>query len=159
MANNAYEYTFYDSEAKKEFLAISEEGAVSAFIYSDRFIKGGKAHSVCASGKGRVVAYSGVAYAPLEFFQRALGKQVTAEGRDDVKTSADGEVFLPVIKVAEQLGYCAKAYYSDRLVIIGTEQQIKKMDKDPELAATASSGSLSIFFICCSVPIITSLSE
>ena len=138
MANNAYEYVFYDSEAKKEFLALSKEGVVSAFIYSDRFIKGGEAHTVSADGQGRVVAYSGVAYAPKEFFLRALGKEVSEKDFDNVKISSLGEHLFPIVEVAEALGFLAKTYYSDRLVIIGNEEQIKAMDKNEERATAAS---------------------
>ncbi len=138
MANNAYEYTFYDSEAKKEFLALSNEGVVSAFIYSDRFIKGGEAHTVSEDGKGRVVAYSGVAYAPKEFFMRALGKEVSELDLENVKVSLSGEALFPIVEVAGQLGFLAKTYYFDRLVIIGNEEQIKAIDKNAELAKAAS---------------------
>ena len=136
MAENAYDYSFYDAEAKKKFLDLSNDGMVSAFIYSDRFVKHGEAQPIGTSfGEKRVIAYSGIAYAPCEFFSRALGVSVTKDVSSDVKVNADGESFYPIIETAIQLGFCAKAYYSDRLVVIGKEDHIKRMD---EAIATAA---------------------
>lgn len=120
----------YTQSDKKEFLDILASGATAVFLYSPRVLCGTQASFFEEGNKSvRAVAFGGVIYVPVSFFERFLG--VKAENAE-IKTVGKMP-YVPLIDTAKTLGFAAKCYYEGRLAIIGTGEHIEKMRANPAL--------------------------
>lgn len=141
----AREYKFYDHAAGERFKALSLSGMKAIFIYSPNVYTDGNIVRYDAKNRGvRTIAVSGEVFAPVSLFAEYLGASVSLCGdlatveRDgrSVKVGvydSDGVVCLPVIRCANAIGIAAKGYYEDRLVVIGTPEQLAAMDADVDM--------------------------
>ncbi len=119
-------YKNCDSE---EFLSLSRSGAAALFLYSDKVLVNGE-HTYL--NEGRVIAKSGVIYAPVSLFTDILG--INSEKVDtSFGVSYNGATYLPVLETARALGYLAESYYQDRLIVIGGSEHIAAMNANPRL--------------------------
>ncbi|MBO5945164.1 MAG: hypothetical protein J6Q69_01020, partial [Clostridia bacterium] len=147
MANNAYEYEFYNKDAAERFRELSREGAVSLFIYSKNVFAGGEIRCTLDGGS-RCVALDGIAYAVPAFFE-TFGATVTAEGGNATltlngrsvtlpTTRTDGAEMVPIIETARALGLAAAGFYEDRLTVVGAQRHIEAMAADVEMQNAAA---------------------
>lgn len=141
----AKEYQFYDPAAGERFKALSLDGMKAVFIYSPNVYADGTPVRYDATNRDiRTVAVSGEVFAPVLLFTEHLGAAVSIVG--DVATverdgkaarlkiyDSNGVACLPVIRCAEAIGLAAKGYYEDRLVVIGTAEQLSVMDGDADM--------------------------
>jgi len=118
-----YKISFTDRDHER-FLELSREGAIATFMYSSNVVKDGR---VCryddSNPKVRAIAKNGVIMAPVSFFERFLGK----------KAPDNTEAYLPLIKTCIELGFCARAFYYGRLIVIGSEAQLDEIEKSEDL--------------------------
>lgn len=145
MIKNPEDYVFYNEEAGKKFINLSKDGMIALYIYSSHVLKNGAIEEiVCGQKAYRTVAFSGVSYAPTEFFAKFLCVEValredkatvSLNGKSaeiNVRTSS-GIAFLPIIETALALGLYAKGYCENKLIVIGTSAQLDVIDKDPDI--------------------------
>ncbi len=118
-----YKVNFTDAEYER-FLELSREGIVATFIYSTNVMKDGKLYRYDeADKKVRAIAEGGVIMVPVSFFQSFLG----------VKAPKSDAAYLPLIKTCGELGFNARAFYFDRLIAIGSEEQLLEIEKSENL--------------------------
>ncbi len=123
----------YTDKDHDRFLQLSREGIVAVFIYSENVVKDGK---ICLYDEGdpkvRAIATDGVIMVPVSFFEKFLGK----------KAPESTEAYLPLIKTCQELGSNARAFYFDRLIVIGSEEQLLEIEKSENLQ---EAGAYAIF--------------
>ena len=141
----AKEYKFYDAAAGERFRALSCAGMKAVFIYSPNVYTNGTLVRYDADDRGvRTVAVSGEVFAPVSLFSEHLGLCVRVLG-DVAEIEGNGvsarfEIYnskgtpcLPVIRCASAVGLAAGGYYENRLVVIGTPEEIRAMDADTDM--------------------------
>ena len=127
---NTYYKVSFSKEDEENFVKMSEDGLIAAYIYCDKVLKDGKGYKYneCDSNE-RAVVKSGVMMLPVSFFEKFLGKSAP----DIERYISGGREYLPALEALSKLGLLAKTYYSDRLLVIGTEEHFDKIDKNPAL--------------------------
>ena len=143
-----YKHEFYKEDAAARYRELSRTGAVSVFIYSKNIFRNGAVLPTEECDE-RCVMKDGATYATPSFFARALDAEVTVEGGVATITlgekrvewscvKADGTEMLPIIEVAKALGLSAKAYYENRLTVVGASRHIDAMDSDKDMQTAAA---------------------
>ena len=122
-----YKISFTNKEYDR-FLELSREGVIATFIYSQNVVKDGRIcrYDECNSGV-RAVAKNGITMVPVSFFERFLG----------VKAPETGEKYLPLISTCSSIGITARAFYENRLTLIGTEDQLAEIGASEALVEAA----------------------
>lgn len=118
-----YKINYTEAEYQR-FLELSREGVIATFIYSTNVMKDGKIYRYDETDKKvRAIAEGGVIMVPVSFFEHFLGKKAP---KSDV-------AYLPLIKTCRELGFKARAFYFDRLIVIGSEEQLLEIEKSENL--------------------------
>lgn len=118
----------YTEDEKTIFDRLMRGGATALFLYSPKVIVGGVRRNYTDDGTDlRAIAKDGVFMAPSLYFTDIIGADITAFA-DKVRV-VRGIEYLPVIECARALGYAADLFYDDRLVVIGTDEDIATMKK------------------------------
>ncbi|MBQ8689317.1 MAG: hypothetical protein IJ515_03025 [Clostridia bacterium] len=138
--NNMKYRVTHSEQDHEEFISMTENGATALFLYSPNVISNGKIRKYDEENpRLRSIAKGGVTYVPESFFERFLGSAVKDSSRA-IKSGKD--VYLPVIECARELGFTADAFYSDRLIVIGTPEHIEALYKSENLA---EAGAYAVF--------------
>ena len=141
-------YSNHTPAHETAFLELTAGGAAAVLIYSDNIAAGGTVHRYDGSGV-RTVAVGGVIMVPVEFFVRFFGAAyengVLSRGGASYSAAdpyvKDGVTYLPVVAAADALGLAAKTYYENRFAVVGTADDIARLDGD---AALVSAGTYAI---------------
>jgi hypothetical protein len=127
---DAYYNDSYFKKDEAEFVKMSEDGLVAAYIYCNKVLKDGKGYKYNDADDGeRAVAKNGVMMIPVSFFEKFLGMAAPNIER----YVSCGREYIPALEGARALGLNAKTYYNDRLLVIGSEEQLCRIDSSPAL--------------------------
>ncbi len=123
----------YTEKEEREYSEMTADGLVSAFLYSPNVLKDGKIFQYKDGDKTvRAIAKGGVAYVPVSFFSRFLGKDIKDK---DVKIIKFGDIeYAEAIKGARALGFSADTFYDGRLIVVGREDQLARIRANDDLA-------------------------
>ena len=148
----------YTEKDREEALKISKNGAIAIFIYTSNLLVNGAVKRYCDDKAAvRAVKKSGITFVPISFFADFLnadlikinsGFKVSKNGKTvELAFCENGEVrcfekggtvYAPVCYVSRELGYSVGEFYENRLTVIGEEQHIDAINKNPLLAEALS---------------------
>lgn len=140
--NSMYYRVDHTEEDEREYHEMSEGGLVSAFLYSSNVLYNGKIYNYVDGDKSvRAIARGGVVYLPVVFFSRFLGKDIKEYGVEIIKDSS-GVEYAEAKEGARAVGLLAEIFYDGRLIAIGNEAMLSRLQESEELV---SAGAYSMF--------------
>lgn len=133
IVNPSYYKVDFTEKEENEYSEMTKDGLVSAFLYSPNVLKDGEILQYKdGDERVRAIARGGVAYVPVSFFSRFLGKDIK---ETDIEIIKLGDIeYAEAIEGARALGFSADVFYDGRLIAVGREDQLARIRANDDLA-------------------------
>lgn len=145
-------YFDFTKEDELEFIKLTERGLTAVFLYTDKVVHNGSVKILSHNGEAKkIIAYSGVMYAPEFFFVDFLGAEIEGEGSCRVLKLGESSVrvaeiekrgFLPIEKVCKELGIATKLLCDASFLVMGDKDAISELCSSDALV---SAGPYALF--------------
>ena len=136
-------YFDFTREDEVEFLKLTERGLTAVFLYTNKVVHNGEVRTLTSGGEAaKIIAFSGVMYAPVSFFVDFIGAKMTEEnGRITLSlaknTVSVGEMlkkgYLPIEKVVNALGVETRLLYEDSFLVMGEKDALATLCESEKL--------------------------